>query len=414
MTWHFTAPIGTEVVSLNEAALGDCVVVKLRSTTPADLICPHCGGQRFKNGTRIVRFRDIPAADGQPVVIDWLRQKFICRACHRSSHDQHAAFDRRRDMTVRFVEWVAKEAAERGFTAVAKQTSVNPKVARRAFRETENKLGTDVGLLSDAIAIEPIDLAGSKRPAIIDAKEEFVFEVYASMQEMQARLPAFAREYSRQHEHPILVTDLSFVLGTEGPPAIGDDLFGAQAVRVISRLSLEREVISRIWQACEPLLRRKSPEGESWRFVRALFSRRESSMKKIARSHLKAWKVTEPELYAAYELKEDFLNIWQSEAGPSVEGRLDAWMQRILHHPVLRFDALVATISKHREQMLAFSRHNFLARLYERLPEITSLDKSRTGRSFSTARATLLARGLAQEKEKLSNLVEQFAHILKG
>lgn len=413
MTWQFTAPIGTEVVGPHEAASEDCLVVKLRSTTRVDLTCPHCGGRRFKNGTRIVRFRDIPTADGRPVVIDWLRQKFTCRSCHRSSHDQHAAFDRRRDMTARFVEWVGKEAAERGFTAVAKQTSVNPKVARRAFRDTEKRLARDVGLLSDAIAIEQIDLAGSKRPAIIDAKEEFVFEVYASVQEMRTRLPAFAKEYLRRHEHPILVTDLSLMLESEGQPPIGD-LFGPGAVRVVSRISLEREVTDRIWNACEPLLRRKHPDKDSWRFVRALFARRESSIKTTARRRLTAWKGSEPVLYAAYELKEEFLKIWRPEAGVSVEGRLDAWMERIVKHPYLHLKALAATIATHREQILAFSGYDFLVGFYERLNEVTSLDKNRTARSFSAARATLLARGLALEKAKLANLIEQYADLLKG
>ena len=172
----------------------------------------HCGGPPIQKRHPHRTFSpDIPTAGGQAVVIDWLRQKFVCSLCHRSSHDQHAAFDRRRDMTVRFVEWVGKEAADRGFTAVAKQTSVNPKIARRVFRETEKKLGADAGLLSDAIAIELIDLAGCKRPAIIDARGEFVFEVYVSLQDMQTRLPAFASDYSRQHEHPIVVADLSRV-----------------------------------------------------------------------------------------------------------------------------------------------------------------------------------------------------------
>jgi hypothetical protein len=45
---------------------------------------------------------------------------------------------------------------------------------------------------------------------------------------------------------------------------------------------------------------------------------------------------------------------------------------------------------------------------------VTSLNKNRTARSFSAARATLLVRGLEQEKEKLAKLVGQFAHILKG
>jgi transposase len=400
MTWQFSAPTGTEVVSLDEAGADGFMVVKLRSTSPADPACPHCGGTRFKNGTRIVRFRDIPTAGGQPVAIDWLRQKFVCRLCHRSSHDRHAAFDQRRDMTTRFVEWVGKEAAERGFTAVAKQTSVNPKVARRAFRGTEKRLGSEVERLSDAIAIELIDLAGSKRPAIIDAKDEFVFEVYPSVQEMQARLPAFARDYACRHEHPIVVTNLSLVLATEGPPAIGDDLFGSQALRVISRTSIQREVNNRIWNACEPHLREKYREAERWRFVRALFSRRENSMKKIGQNHLRVWEEEEPELNAAYQLKEEFLNIWQPEAGPLVEGQLDAWMQRIVNHPVLHLDELAATVSMYREQMLAFDRFDFLKLLYENLPQIASLDKGTTGRSFSAARATLLARGLTQEKEK--------------
>jgi transposase len=414
MTSHFTAPIGTEVVSLREAASGDCVVVKLRATAPADLICPHCGGPRFKNGTRIVRFRDIPAAGGQPVVIDWYRQKFICRACHRSSHDQHAAFDRRRDMTVRFVEWIGKEAAERGFTAVAKQTSVNPKVARRAFRETEKKLGADVGLLSDAIAIEQIDLAGCKRPAIIDARGEFVFEVYVSSQDMQTRLAAFASDYLRQHEHPIVVADLSLVPRNEGTPRLLDEAFGPQAERLISRASLEREVVHRIWNSCELLLDQKYPDRHTWRFAQALFVRRRSSMKKIARRHLQVWEKMQPELYAAYMLKEDFLDIWQGQAKSFSEDRFDAWIQRAVRHSNLRLDALVSMILSHRRQILAFSRHDFLNGFYKRLSAITSLDKNRSARSFSAARAALLMRGLSQEKEKLAELVGQFADELNG
>lgn len=414
MSWQFTTPAGTVVVSLDDPGANGPVVVKLQSATPADPVCPYCRGLRIKNGTRVVRFRDIPTADGQPVVIDWLRQKFVCSVCHRSSHDQHAAFDRRRDMTVRLVEWIGRESAVRGFTAVAKQTSVNPKVARRVFRSTEKRLGSDVGLLSDAIAIELIDLAGSMRPAIIDAKGAFVFEVYASVKDMQARLPAFAQAYSRQHEHPLLVTDLSLVLTSEGPPSISDDLFAPKTVRVISQLSLEREVINRIWTSCEPFLRWKYPERDRLQFVRTLFARRESSMKKVARRRIAVWQETERELYAAFRLKEDFLNLWRREAVISLEERLEAWMQRVAGHPILRLDALVALIARYWKQILEFSKHDFLEGFEQRLAEITSLDKSRRARSFSTARATLLARGLAQEKEKLANLVEQFAGILRG
>ena len=375
------------------------MVVKLRSTRPTDPACPHCGGSRIKNGTRIVRFLDIPTAGGQAVVIDWLRQKLVCSLCHRSSLMTSTQEPR---STTRYDSSLRRVGREGG-----RRTRFHRR-GKAGFRQSEDRAsylsgnrkklgGMAVDRLSDAIAIEPIDLAGSKRPAILDARGEFVFEVYATVQEMQARLPAFAKEYLCQHEHPIVATNLSLVLGAEGsPPPVGPDLFGTQAVRVISRISLEREVISRIWHACEPFLRQKYPEGEPWRFVRALLSRRESSMKTIAQSHLKAWKETDRELYAAYELKEDFLNIWQPEAVPLVEGRLDAWMQRD------RAPSCPAPRCAYRhdfhasvEQMLAFSRYDFLVGfLSERLTEITSLDKNRTAGSFSAARAALLARGL--------------------
>jgi hypothetical protein len=60
--------------------------------------------------------------------------------------------------------------------------------------------------------------------------------------------------------------------------------------------------------------------------------------------------------------------------------------------------------------MLAFRRYDFLTGFCERLSEITSLNKNRTARSFSAARAALLA----ALREKLSKLVGQVAHILEG
>ena len=283
------------------------------------------------------------------------------------------------------------------------------------FRETEKKLGADVGLLSDVIAIELIDLAGCKRPAIIDARGEFVFEIYVSSLDMQTRLPAFASDYLGQHEHPIVVADLSLVPGNEGTPRLLDEAFGPQVERLISRASLEREVVHRIWNSCEPLLDQKYPDRHTWRFARALFFRRRSSMKKIARRHLQVWeKMQQPELYAAYMLKEDFLNIWQGQAKSFSEDRFDAWIQRAVRHSNLRLDALVSMMLSHRRQILAFSRRDFLDGFYKRLSAITSLDKNRSARSFSAARAALLMRGLSQEKEKLAELVGQFADELKG
>lgn len=137
-------------------------------------------------------------------------------------------------------------------------------------------------------------------------------------------------------------------------------------------------------------------------------------MKKIARRHLQVWEKMQPELYAAYMLKEDFLNIWQGPAKSFSEDRFDVWIQRAMRHSNLQLDTLVSMVLSHRRQILAFSTYDFLEAFYERLSAITSLNKNRTARSFSAARATLLTRGVAQERHKLAELVDQFADVLKG
>lgn len=133
-------------------------------------------------------------------------------------------------------------------------------------------------------------------------------------------------------------------------------------------------------------------------------------MKNIAQNRLEAWRDAEPELYAPYELKENLLKIWKPEPEPSAEARSRHGCSGSRN---VR-DALVAAIAVHRGQMLAFGRYDFLMGFCERLSEIASLNKNRTARSFSAARAALLACGLAREKEKLSKLVGQVAHILEG
>ena len=63
----------------------------------------------------------------------------------------------------------------------------------------------------------------------------------------------------------------------------------------------------------------------------------------------------QPELYAAYMLKEDFLNIWQGPAKSFSEDRFDVWIQRAMRHSNLQLDTLVSMVLSHRRQILAFS-----------------------------------------------------------
>jgi Transposase len=310
-------------------------------------------------------------------------------------------------MTVRFIEWVAKEASHKGFVAVAKETSIDRKVARRAFREAEKKLGARVDLLSDTIAIELINLAGRDRPAIIDVRSEFVFDVYASSEDLRKRLASFAEKYSKLHEGALVVLDISLTIAHAGSPANPRDLFGRHVQFVISPPSLEREVVHRIVKACEPLFRDLQHRvGQSLQSARILFCRRFGSMKTIANRRLESWKRIAPDLYSAYLHKEAFLNIWQADARASCEVNLKEWINDVAGQSNWRLKPIVDLVESRSSEILDYGNHRSLDDFHERLGGIVALNKDRTARSFAAARAALRAQGLSHQEAQLGEFLK--------
>ena len=310
-------------------------------------------------------------------------------------------------MTVRFIEWVAKEASQKGFVAAAKETSIDRKVARRAFREAEKKLGARVELLSDTIAIELIDLAGRERPAIIDVRSEFVFDVYVSSEDFRKRLPFFAEEYSKLHERALIALDISLTITQVASPAIPRDLFGRHVQRVISRSSLEREVVRRIVMACEPLsedLHYRA--GQSSQLARGLFCRRSGSIKDIANRRLESWKRDAPDLYSAYLHKEEFLNIWQADVRASREVNLKKWINDVACQSNFHLKPIANLVEARSSEILNYGNQRSFDDFHERLAGIVALNKNRTARSFAAARAALRAQGLSHQEAQLAEFLK--------
>jgi transposase len=388
----FELPDGTELVATEPHSLDGRLIVRLRSTVPAAADCPYCGEPRSKNGTRLIRFRDVPV-QGHSVFIYWMRQKFICRACRRSSHDGHPAFDQRRNMTVRFINWISENAKRKTFKALSKDAGTNDTLVRNAFHTGENDSGPDIASLSDVIAIELIELAGRLRPAIIDVKNKLVFDVFASVE----KLEEFFKRSSKDTDFDtiqLLITDIALAI----PEAIMKN-----AVRVISRSSVEREGTGIIVNLCEQSFSKLQPiEGLSTRLARALFIRRRESLKRSARLRLDSWERRLEELYDAYGLKERFLKIWDDADkerfleiwdSEKVEKGWLAWKNDALDYRKLDFGPVVHLIGARWDEIRNYYRHEPLSGFASDLKKIVAIDEDRKTHSFAASRAALLTKG---------------------
>ncbi|WP_448208673.1 transposase family protein, partial [Azospirillum sp. sgz302134] len=104
---------GLDVIETREDAHDYLIRVARRRALDA---CPYCsGGPMVANGTKTQGLRDTPI-HGKRVLIEWARQRFLCRGCGRTSYDQHEAFDPDRRMTKRLVEYIGRTALRLTFT----------------------------------------------------------------------------------------------------------------------------------------------------------------------------------------------------------------------------------------------------------------------------------------------------------
>src|SRR5690242_10864149 len=168
----------TEMLSASHESDAEVLVIRVRSTRPRDVECPHCKKERRPNGARVVRYRDAPFR-GAPVFIDWKRQQFRCSGCGRTSAEQHPEFDERRYLTRRFANWVREKGAHTAFRTLAKEAGMNERLLREVFHREARKLNFE---LADTrvVAFHNIQLAARDRPAVIDVEKRTFLDVLSS------------------------------------------------------------------------------------------------------------------------------------------------------------------------------------------------------------------------------------------
>lgn len=230
---QFSSLPETEVVSLTAEEEGKGLVVTLRSTAEPPIVCPYCGGTRTRNGTRRMIFRDI-SQHGQPIKIEWTRQKFRCPRCNYASHDNHPAFYECHAVTRRFIEWVSSEGRKVTFVSLSKLSGVHEKVIREIFAKTQNFFHS---VRSDMLGIELIKVAGSLYPALIDIHNKEITDVFATLDALE--LDIAMRDLSMRFAPDVVVREIEL-------PDDFQAYLSSCAGLIISRSSLQRVAVAAI------------------------------------------------------------------------------------------------------------------------------------------------------------------------
>jgi len=370
----------TETLGVQLSPDSRSVIVSVRSTLAPDHVCPYCGGSRSPNGTRTVRFRDVPHG-GNQVFVDFKRQRFQCRSrCGRSSLASHPQFDDRHYVTTRLIRWIAQNSTKRTYIALAKESGVDEKILRELFHAEQGRFDSYLQN-STIVAIDRVMLVGRERPVIIDVEKRRLLEIFFDVDDMYLKFISLPDTGMIDQ----LLLNISFVF-----PKVVHAFTRAQ--RFIGSSSVMIAGCRMIVEACHDEIKNTATkEGLSPRSAKNLFVRSQKGLQRSAQLRLNNWRKIAPVLFQAHELKERFTAIWKRSSRYSVKDAWSIWRNDALNQTTIDFSHVVSLIGKWRTEIFGFYDQPQLRSFNEWWDSV--YDKLETGRpySFAAARTALLS-----------------------
>ena len=337
---------GTRIVSV--------VVVRM---VPPSICC--LAMDRRKMGTKAVTFRDFPI-QGQPTKLEVKRQRFSCRNCGATAYEHLPMMDEDFRMTKRFREHIEHLAVEMPFTIAANVAGVPEATVRRIFTAYADRMfeGRTI-TLPRVLGMDEIYLQGAPRFVIGDVENRFMLDMQNSRREYDLR-PYFAQMNGRSNVE-VVCQDM-----WKGYHIVTKAIF-PRAVTVIDKYHVQKtanygmEVIRKahyldISNKARISLKRK----------KALFLARRGGTGKSQES-LSGLFAQYPRLLQAYDVKERFYDIYESESRAAAEQAADKWLASIPQEMERPFKQSIDALRNWRPHILRYFEHRFTSAYIERL-----------------------------------------------
>lgn len=322
-------------------------VVTATVTAPADK-CPKCSHPKlYEFGTRPTRYVDLPI-HGDQVLINLKRQRYRCRKCGFTFMPTPPGFDAQFRMTSRAVEWVEREASRQTFAYVSQHIGIEERSIRRVFwRYAQRKEKELIPTAGPIIGIDELYLLNKHRCIFTNLKEKTVIDL----------LPG--RKYPEVYRY------LKNLNGADKIERVCIDMWRPyrEAVRAalpkvpvtIDRFHVVKEA-NRVIENIRKSFQRTLPAGQRLDLMRSrhILLRRSRDLKPEEKEKVERWRKLYPSLIEAWELKEQFFDIYLQPNVKAAEKEYTRWFNRLPITSHSAFRELVHTIDNWRPEIFNY------------------------------------------------------------
>jgi len=360
--------------------------------------CPKCGtiANLYKHGHKQQLFFDLPM-HAKRVGIYVKRQRYKCRECSETFFEDLPDMDTNRSVTNRLIDWIQEASLEKTFTSVADDIGVDEKTVRNIFNDYVTELEEQTDFRTPKwLGIDEVHLLKNYRCVITDVKDKSVIDIL------------------RKRNKDVVISYLSKLQDNDKIELVAMDMWNPYKSAVNSVIPHAKIVIDKfhvVKLANEALekIRKANRENVSANERRQLMRDRYVLLKRRKdlndfddQIKLQVWTDKFPLLGQAYELKEQFFDIYEANSVNEAYELYQFWLSNVPTELMIYFEDLIKAVNNWEEEIFNYFNSPITNAYTESLNRlIKTMNHVGRGYSFEALRAKILfTQGYRKVKKK--------------
>ncbi len=353
-------------------------------TLPA--ACPLCGtvGILHPYGVREQRFMDLPI-HAKRVGIMVGRRRFKCPACGRIAIEPLADMDEDHRMSKRLLRFVQSESIRTTFLEVARQCGLDEKTVRDIFKAHTAQLAKTHKFVTPAVlGIDELHLLNRPRCVLTNVEYRTVIDLLESRD--QKTVQTYLSKIEEGYKIEVVTMDMW------RPYRLAVQATLPNAIIVVDKFHIQRmanQALDKVRKDLrESLTDKKRRQLKRDRFI-LLHRKRDLDNEDLF--ILDTWTKNFPQLGQAYELKEEFFNIWDETDKAAAWARYLEWKKAIPTEIVDQFKDITTAVDNWREPIFNYFDTGMTNAYTEALNGVIKVaNRNGRGYSFEAIRAKVL------------------------
>lgn len=367
-------------------------------TNSPPFACPHCGriANLYKHDNREHICMDLPI-HGKCVGLLIKRQRYRCRECSQTFWERlDHTIDERRNCTKRLLTYIEKQSLKRTFVSISEDVGLNEKTIRNIFRDYINRLKETLRFETpNWLGIDEIHMI-KPRCVLTNIEERTLLDVLPNRSKEKivgylSRLPNRGR--------------IQYVAMNMWQPYKD----AVKAVLPKATIIIDKFHVVRMANQALETIRKQLREGLTPKERRGLMHdrfilpKRRKDLSEMEKITLDLWTENYPSLGIAYELKESFFDIWESDTRQKAFLKYHVWKSKIPKELLYAFEPLTKAMANWEEEIFAYFDHRITNAYTESLNSLVHvINRLGRGYSFEALRAKVLfTEGLTKERGEL-------------